>query len=100
MLVDVGCGSLRGGVHFIKHLEPGNYLGVEKEPELLELAAAHELGQDVLASQRPELVASSSFEFERFSKKPNFALAQSLFAADAGTHHAVHGQAAGVRRAR
>ena len=79
VLVDVGCGSLRGGVHFIKYLEPGNYLGIEKEPELLELGVADELGQDVLASRRPELVASSSFEFERFSKKPNFALAQSLF---------------------
>ena len=26
VLVDIACGSLRGGVHFIPYLDPGNYL--------------------------------------------------------------------------
>jgi hypothetical protein len=33
----------------------------------------------MLRCKAPELVISDSFEFERFSKKPQFALAQSLF---------------------
>lgn len=79
VLLDIGCGSLRGGVHFIAYLDAGNYLGMDKEQELIDLGVEHELGDDVSRARRPELVASDSFEFERFTKRPTFALAQSLF---------------------
>jgi hypothetical protein len=79
VLLDIGCGSLRGGVRFIAYLDAGNYLGIEKEQELIDLGVEHELGDDMLRDRRPELVASDSFEFEQFSKPPTFALAQSLF---------------------
>jgi SAM-dependent methyltransferase len=77
--MDVGCGSLRGGVHFIKYLEPGNYLGLDKEAELIRLGTDKELPQGTVESKTPEFVVSDSFEFERFSDGPDFALAQSLF---------------------
>ena len=35
--LDIACGSLRGGVHFIDYLNPGNYLGIEKQRRLVEL---------------------------------------------------------------
>jgi hypothetical protein len=79
VLLDIGCGSLRGGIHFIDYLEVGNYLGMEKEVDLLRLGVSEELHPEVYRAKRPELIASGSFEFERFSKRPNFALAQSLF---------------------
>lgn len=78
-LCDVGCGSLRGGVHFIRYLEPGHYLGIEKEPLLIEAGVREELGPELFAAKRPELVVSDSFQFERFSVRPDYALAQSLF---------------------
>src|SRR5205807_6035012 len=28
-LLDVGCGALRGGLHFIRYLDEGNYVGVD-----------------------------------------------------------------------
>jgi cyclopropane fatty-acyl-phospholipid synthase-like methyltransferase len=37
-LLDLGCGSLRGGVLFIPYLEDKHYYGVEKETRLLEAA--------------------------------------------------------------
>ena len=35
--LDIACGSLRWGVHFINYLDPGNYLGIEKQRRLVEL---------------------------------------------------------------
>jgi hypothetical protein len=79
VLIDIACGSLRGGVHLIPYLEPGNYLGLEREARLIELGIKHELGQELYARKRPEFVISSTFEFEKFSKRPDFAIAHSLF---------------------
>lgn len=79
VFVDVACGSLRGGVHFIKYLDPGNYLGIEKERSLVRSGLTHELPRAVRKEKRPEFVISDAFEFSRFSKRPRFAIAQSLF---------------------
>src|ERR1700756_713587 len=35
VLLDIACGSLRAGVHFIPYLDAGNYLGIEKEDALI-----------------------------------------------------------------
>lgn len=78
-LCDVGCGSLRGGVHFIRYLEPGHYLGIEKKPLLIQAGVEQELGSELFQAKRPQLVISGRFEFERFSVRPDYALAQSLF---------------------
>jgi hypothetical protein len=77
--LDIACGSLRGGVHFIDYLEPGNYLGIDKERKLIELAIEKELGDSVYKNKKPEFVISDRFEFNKFSKKPKFSIAQSLF---------------------
>jgi hypothetical protein len=78
-LLDIACGSLRAGVRFIEYLEPGHYLGIEKEHELLRSGVDLELGADTYAQKRPELVISGTFEFDKFKAQPNFAIAQSLF---------------------
>lgn len=79
VLLDVACGSLRGGVYFIDYLEPGNYLGIDREQKLIQLGLDHELAPGVAEEKRPEFVVSDSFEFDRFSKRPDVSLAQSLF---------------------
>jgi hypothetical protein len=79
VLLDVACGALRGGVHFIRYLEPGNYLGLDKNAVLIERGMSEELGPQLAAERRPEFVVSDRFEFERFSKRPDIAIAQSLF---------------------
>jgi len=79
VFLDVACGSLRGGVHFIRYLDEGNYLGIEKERTLVRRGLSRELPRAVRKEKRPEFVISDSFEFERFSKRPRFSLAQSLF---------------------
>ncbi|SRR6266550_8644454 len=78
-LLDIACGSLRGGIHFIHYLQVGNYLGIDKERGLIELAIEQELGQALYEEKKPEFVVSDSFEFDKFSRKPRFSIAQSLF---------------------
>jgi len=34
-LLDLGCGSLRGGIHFIKYLQKNNYWGTDIRKDLL-----------------------------------------------------------------
>jgi SAM-dependent methyltransferase len=79
VFLDIACGSLRAGVHFIRYLDCGNYLGIEKERVLIDRGLAKELPAEVREEKRPELVASDDFEFDRFSKQADFSLAQSLF---------------------
>lgn len=78
VLLDIACGSLRGGRHFIAYLDPGHYLGIEKERSLVEAGLKEELTPD-LRRMEPEIVISERFEFECLSKTPDYSLAQSLF---------------------
>lgn len=79
VFLDIGCGSLRGGVHFIPYLDRGNYLGVEMSPDLLRAGIDHELPAETREAKAPELVVSDSFEFERLSRQPTYAFAGSVF---------------------
>ena len=79
VFLDIACGSLRAGVRFIPYLEPGNYLGIDVKQGLIDAGIQTELGQKLYSLKRPEFVASETFEFSRFSKQPDFALAHALF---------------------
>jgi hypothetical protein len=79
VLLDIACGALRAGVHFIPYLDVGNYLGVEKERALVRRGLTKELPREVREEKRPELLLTDKFEFERLSKQADFALAWSLF---------------------
>lgn len=78
-MLDVACGALRGGVRFIRYLDKGNYLGIDREQALIDIGIAKELGHDLFQRKQPEFVVSSAFEFHRFSHVPDLSLAQSLF---------------------
>lgn len=78
-LLDVGCGSLRGGVHFVRYLEPGHYYGVDKDRALLDAGHRVELRAAGLQDRRPVLVQMEDFGFERLGRAFDVALAQSVF---------------------
>ena len=79
VLLDIACGSLRLGTHVIPYLDAGHYLGIEKEEGLVRAGLEKELDPQVVAQKLPEFVISSKFEFERFTRTADFAIAQSLF---------------------
>jgi hypothetical protein len=54
VLLDIGCGSLRGGSRFIPYLGTGNYLGVECESDLIESEIEKEIGRSVCDLKKPQ----------------------------------------------
>lgn len=80
-LLDIGCGSLRGGVHFAAYLEPGHYWGIDANKSLLDAGHGIELAQLGLNDRVPRtnLLHDDEFNFERFGRTFNVAIAQSLF---------------------
>jgi len=78
-LLDIACGSLRGGRIFIDYLDPGCYLGIDREAELIRKGTENELAEGVMQEKAPQFVVSDSFEFDSFSRKPEMSLAFSLF---------------------
>lgn len=79
VLVDVGCGSLRGGRFFIEYLDPERYLGIDRNEWLIEAGLKHEVPPALKERKRPQFVVSDRFEFQKFGKSFDYGIAQSLF---------------------
>lgn len=77
-LVDVGCGALRGGIHFIRYLEPGRYHGIDINASLIE-AGTREIAQLQLDGRLPHLLVNDAFELFRFDTRFDYAIATSVF---------------------
>lgn len=54
-VLDIGCGSLRGGAALIAYLEAGHYCGIDVRENVL-AEARRELQREKLAAKRPRLV--------------------------------------------
>jgi SAM-dependent methyltransferase len=80
-LLDLGCGTLRGGRHFIRYLNTGNYTGTDISFRAIDYA--HELvTKENLAARRPRLIYRSADEafFADFDDaRFDFILAHSVF---------------------
>ncbi|MBU1129951.1 class I SAM-dependent methyltransferase, partial [Patescibacteria group bacterium] len=77
-LLDIGCGSLRGGIHFINYLEPKHYYGIDLLQNLLD-AGKNEINKNNLNNKKAVLKQMEFFEFKILKQKFDFAIAQSLF---------------------
>ncbi|MCH8025204.1 MAG: class I SAM-dependent methyltransferase [Chloroflexi bacterium] len=78
-LLDIGCGSLRGGRLSMSYLEPERYYGIEPEEWLIEEGIANEVGQDLIDLKRPAFSNDSTFTLTTFGRQFDFILAQSIF---------------------
>ncbi|MFO1476088.1 MAG: class I SAM-dependent methyltransferase [Verrucomicrobiota bacterium] len=76
-LLDVGCGSLRGGIHFVRYLNPGNYHGIDINQSLLQ-AGRVELNEAGLGSKTVHLHRTDTFDASSFGAKFDFAVSVSL----------------------
>lgn len=76
-LLDVGCGPLRAGVHFIRFLQPGNYWGVDFNASFIE--AAHLLlAQSGMAGAAPQVSVLNAFDFKSLGRTFDFVLCFSV----------------------
>ncbi|HVO68557.1 MAG TPA: class I SAM-dependent methyltransferase [Aggregatilineaceae bacterium] len=78
-LVDVGCGSLRRGVRFIRYLDDGHYYGIDREQWLLDAGRKVELPRAGLAGKTIHLLCRDDFDLTQFGMEFDYALAQSVF---------------------
>lgn len=80
-LLDLGCGALRGGVHFARYLEPGNYYGLDNNQSLLDAGYEVELANAGVQDRVPRgnLFCSTDFALPVADGFFDFAIAQSVF---------------------
>jgi SAM-dependent methyltransferase len=76
--LDVGCGALRGGIHFMNYLDAGSYFGLDINESLIK-AGYVEIEKANLAGKRPTLLVDDGFRFSSFGEHFDFALALSVF---------------------
>lgn len=78
-LLDIGCGALRGGIHFVRYLEPGHYFGIDVNESLIRGGLREVAELDLEDRLPPEnLRVTDRFDCD-FGVAFDFALAQSLF---------------------
>ena len=80
-LLDIGCGTLRGGKHFIRYLNVRNYSGIDISPKAVE-CGKQLVEQDGLFEKHPRLMVSRNkdLKFEEFEGEVfDYLLAQSVF---------------------
>jgi cyclopropane fatty-acyl-phospholipid synthase-like methyltransferase len=79
-MLDIGCGTLRGGRHFIRYLETGCYTGFDISSEAIALAKRLVVDEG-LVDRRPQLVVTQpALDFAEFAaERYDVLLAQSVF---------------------
>ncbi len=77
-LLDVGCGPLRAGEHFIAFLAAGHYCGVESNPSLLKAAQKIVDRNPSVLSKAPRLERYDHFELHLLDARFDFILAFSV----------------------
>lgn len=80
-MLDVGCGTFRGGVRFVPYLEPSHYYGVDLSAALIEGGYQREMVGGGLSERLPlaNLHATQDFDCNGFGVSFDFALAVSVF---------------------
>ena len=77
-LLDVGCGTLRGGVKLIPYLDAGHYWGVDSYADAL-AGAREAIAELRLESKEPQLVHLTDFDFRSLDQHFDYFLAYSVF---------------------
>ncbi len=81
VVLDIGCGCLRAGIHLVRFLNAGNYFGIDISQSLIDTGYNVELASVGLQSKLPRgnLICDGYFSFERFNRTFDCAIAQSVF---------------------
>jgi SAM-dependent methyltransferase len=77
--LDIGCGTLRGGRHFIRYLNPGKYYGMDLSKQAIEYGKQLIIKENLI-NKKPQLIVNDNLKFQEFSGQCfDFMLAQSVF---------------------
>lgn len=78
VVLDLGCGDLRGGRYTIEYLDPGNYYGTDISAEAIRRAWEH-VSEHGLEEQYPVLVVNPDLTFRQFDRRFDVVFANSVF---------------------
>jgi SAM-dependent methyltransferase len=73
-LLDIGCGTLRGGIPLIEYLHSGHYTGIEARPKVLD-EGRKELAEAGLEHKQPQLIAAADPAAVQLEQRYDFAWA-------------------------
>ncbi|MQM03446.1 hypothetical protein Taro_036229 [Colocasia esculenta] len=66
LVLEIGCGTLRVGLHFIRYLDTGRFHCLERDELSLMAAFRYELPSQGLLHKRPLIVRGEDMEFDKF----------------------------------
>ncbi|CAA7041233.1 unnamed protein product [Microthlaspi erraticum] len=73
-VLEIGCGTLRVGLHFIRYLNPTHFHCLEKDELSLMAALRYELPSQGLLHKRPLIVRGEDMEFSKFGSEITYDL--------------------------
>ncbi|KAH0457638.1 hypothetical protein IEQ34_012953 [Dendrobium chrysotoxum] len=74
LVLEVGCGTLRVGLHFIRYLDSGHYNCLERDELSLLAALRYELPSQGLLHKRPFILKGDDMNFSRFGDDSSYDL--------------------------
>jgi len=77
-VLDIGCGSLRGGRFLLLYLAPGCYYGLEKDETLVQAGITQEVSAGLITLKRPTFKYVADFDLRFGGIKFDYILAQSI----------------------
>lgn len=78
-VLDVGCGALRVGYWLMRFLDPGCYLGIEPNREMLKVGIEEIVEADVLARAKPRFDHNDRFDLSVFGEPVDYVIARSIW---------------------
>lgn len=78
-VLDVGCGSLRGGYWLIHFLNQSCYYGIEPNKKMLDCGINYFLPQELINLKKPVFNYTANFDFSVFNKNFDFIIARSIW---------------------
>lgn len=79
MVLDVGCGALRGGYWIMRVLDPGHYCGIEPNAAMLAAGLERIVEPDVVERAAPRFDHNDRFDFEVFGTTFDYVVARSIW---------------------
>ena len=76
-LIDIGCGTLRGGIPIIRYLEAGHYAGIESRNKAMS-EGKKELEESGLQSKNPALIVNSNLASLNLERRADYIWAFSV----------------------
>ncbi|KAH0933858.1 hypothetical protein HID58_010975 [Brassica napus] len=73
-VLEIGCGTLRVGLHFIRYLNPSHFHCLEKDELSLMAALRYELPSQGLLHKRPLILRGDDMEFSKFGSGVSYDL--------------------------